>query len=658
MSRRAFQLRCLLLCSILVIGLSALSVRLIQIQLWDRKKYADRARAAYDRSEVLPGLRGKIVDRHDEVLAKSIALSTVMVDAKLLDDPVVVVRALAYEQASSEPGWAELDSKARERKLKAYRSMILGSEMPEVIVAKHLARAVGTLSRPLGLTREELHRRIEDPKRKGRAYYPIYKDLPEDMADQLRELIAENHLKGFRFENHIKRWYTSPELASHVIGYTGEEMVEGPKGREVPRQVGKFGVEGAMDEYLQGRDGVWDHLNIPMPGEEGSMIPPVHGLNVRLTLDMGAQAIVEEELDKGLKEFKSEAGSVVVLDPKTGELLAMANRPHFNLNLKDGLAEGADFNYALQGIYEPGSTFKVIAAAGALNERLVSPSTQIDCEWGTYTIGKVTVPDHHPYGMLSVSEVLKKSSNIGAYKLGRQLGPERFFEYAENFGFGEPTGILLSAESAGIVKDTGNAVDFSRATYGYALNVTPLQVASAYGVIANGGEWVRPRVVRSIVASDGTVLERFDVESVRRVISERTARELREMLATVVEQGGTATRAAVPGFKVAGKTGTAIRMKDGKYQHAYFSNGKLQPGHYTVSFAGIMPAEDPAFVCLVVVDDPLTDPDVIPRYGGTIAAPMFARIAERLATHLHLTPTEPIEPEEDEPASLAGTEEP
>ncbi|BCX47088.1 peptidoglycan glycosyltransferase, FtsI-binding [Haloferula helveola] len=640
MSSRAFQFRCLLLCLVLVTGLSLLSVRLIQIQVWDQKKYAERARAAYDRSEILPGLRGKIVDRHDEVLAKSIMLSDLMVDAKLFDDPVVVVRALAYQRASEEPGWDELTGEQQARKLKAFRSIILEEEPPEIVVERYVSRVLETLSRPLGVRKEELRARIDKPKSKGRAYYAIAKDLPEDVADSLRGLILENHLKGFQFENSIKRWYTSPDLATHVIGYTGEEEAVAPNGKKVFRQVGKFGVEAAMEEFLHGTDGVWDHLNIPMPGEEGAMIPPVHGLNVRLTLDMGIQAIVEEELDAGLKEYISGRGCVVVLNPKTGGLLAMVNRPHFNLNLKEGLSEGA-MNYALQGIYEPGSTFKVIAAAGGLNERLVSPSTLIDCEWGFYKEGALSIPDHHPYGIIPVWKVLQKSSNIGAFKIARQLGDTRFYEYAGRFGFGEKTGILLSGESSGVVRNTENLIDFSRASYGYALNVTPLQIASAYGAIANGGELIRPRVVRSIIASDGTVLERFSPEVVRRVIREEVAEDLREALVTVVEEGGTATRAAVPGFKVAGKTGTAVRIKNGYYQH----------GHYTVSFAGMMPAEDPEFVCLVVIDDPCTEE--VNRYGGTIAAPIFSKIAGRIATHMNLTPTEPL----DEDA-LAGAETP
>lgn len=640
-TRRNFQRRCLLLCSIFVIGLSLLSVRLIQIQLLDRQKYRERARAAYDRSEILRGFRGNIVDRNDEVLAKSIGLSTMMVDAKLLQDPVVVVRALAYKRASTEPGWDQLGSDEKARKVKAYRSVILEEEKEElhILVDRHLAHAVGLLARPLGLRREELRARIEEPLAKGRKYFPIAKDLPEDIADSIRELIERNDLKGFRWDNSIKRWYSSPDLAVHVVGYTGEEKTVDDRGEDKFIQVGKFGVEAALEEYLRGRDGRWDHLNIPMPGEKGNMVPPVHGLNVQLTLDMGIQAMVEEEFDAGLAEFKAERGCVVVLDPASGEVLAMVSRPAFNLNLKEGLSEGA-MNYALQGIYEPGSTFKIIATAGALNENLVSPDTMTFCHNGLLQEGKLRIPDHHPYGMLSVWGVLQKSSNVGAFKIGRQLGTKRFFDYTRRFGFGEETGILLSGESSGVVRDTNNLIDFSRQTYGYALNVTPLQVTNAYGAIANGGEWIRPRVIRSIIARDGTVLERFEPEVDRRVISERTARQMREALVTVVEKGGTATQAAVPGYKVAGKTGTARRVEDGRYQE----------GHYTVSFVGFMPAEDPAFVCLVVVDDPLTTE--VKRYGGTIAAPIFAKIAARLATHLHLTPTEPVDDEDE----LAATE--
>lgn len=638
MSPRAFQARCLLLCSVLVTGLSLLSVRLIQIQVWERQKFGELAHATYDRSEILPGLRGKIVDRHEEVLAKSIALSTVMVDAKLLADPVVVVKALALEQASRDPKWETLTPEQRVRLVKSARSALLEELPTDVIVSKHLARAVGILARPLGLRKEELRRRIEEPmgRDKPLLYFPIVKDLPEDSADQLRELIEENQLKGFRFENSIKRWYTSEDLAVHVVGYTGEEESVGPKGRKAFRQIGKFGVEAAMEEYLRGKDGVWDHLNVPMPGEEGTMVPPVHGFNVQLTIDMGIQAIIEEELDAGLAEYESERGCIVVLDPKTGELLGMVNRPSFNLNTKENIIRGG-VNFALQGIYEPGSTFKIVCASAALNEKLVTPNTMIYCENGSYAEGRMRpITDSHPYGMLSVEGVLFKSSNIGSFKLARQVGVKRFYDYVHAFGFGEKTGILLSDESSGIARNSGNYVDFSRAAFGYALSVTPLQVAAAYGVVANGGELIQPRVVRSIIAGDGTVLERFEPAVVRRVLSEDTAAKMRAAFAKVTEKGGTATLAAVPGYKVGGKTGTAHKVRpDGR---GYLPNK-------TVSFAGIFPAEDPAFVCVVVIDDPRVDESKVRHFGGTIAAPIFSKLAARIATHMNLTPTEPVKDE-------------
>jgi cell division protein FtsI/penicillin-binding protein 2 len=217
---------------------------------------------------------------------------------------------------------------------------------------------------------------------------------------------------------------------------------------------------------------------------------------------------------------------------------------------------------------------------------------------------------------------------------------KRFFDYTEKWGFGRKTGVLLSGESSGICRNTNNAVDFSRASYGYALNVTPLQMACAYSVIGGDGRLLEPRIVKSIIANDGTVIETYPTKVVSRVIKPETARMMRVALSKVTEQGGTATLAAVPGYKVAGKTGTAKK-------HNPHGRGYL-PNSYTVSFVGMLPADDPAFVCIVVIDDPQTTK--VSRYGGTIAAPAFGRIAARAAAYLNLKPTEPL-PEE----ALAAT---
>jgi cell division protein FtsI/penicillin-binding protein 2 len=573
-----------------------------------------------------------IVDRREEPLAKSIPVSTVFVDKNHLLDPKLAAYGLAYEEASAEAGWNELDEAARRRRISGLRGDILNRESAETIVRKHLAYAVGVLARPLGMRREELRAKIETSKGK---WVPIAKELPEDVADNLREAVDKHWIQGFEFQNSIKRWYTAPNLATHLIGFTGEVEETNDEGKTETRVVGRFGVEASMEEYLVGRDGWREHCRdargLVVPGTSSSLLPPRAGLNVQLTIDMGLQAIVEEEMDACLAEFESVRGAVVLMDPKTGEILAMASRPHFDLNHKQNVAENG-FNFAIQAIYEPGSTFKIVSTGGVLNEGLATPQTSVFCHNGKYSEGKIQVPDHHPYGSLTLEGVLIKSSNIGAYKFARQLGAKRFYDYAQRWGFGRKTGVLLSGESSGIARNTNNAVDFSRASYGYALNVTPLQMACAYSVIGGDGKLLKPRIIKSLVANDGTVVETYPPEVVAEVIKPETAGKMREALRKVTEPGGTATLAAVPGYKVAGKTGTAKRHNPNG--PGYLANS------YTVSFAGMLPANDPAFVGIVVIDDPRTTK--VTRYGGTIAAPAFGRIAARAAAYLNLKPTEPL----------------
>lgn len=612
-------------------ALSGLSWRLVQIQLVDRQHYAESSRKAYHRVEKLPAIRGMIVDRREEPMAKSIPVSTVFVDKNHLFDPKVASYGLAFREASAEPGWESLERDKQRRRIQALRSEILASETSEAIVRKHLAYAVGELARPLGMRREELLAKIEDSRPK---WVPIVKDLPEDVAEKLRETVDRHWIQGFEFQNSIKRWYTAPNLATHLLGFTGEIESVDEDGKPQTRVVGRFGVEASMEEYLAGRDGWREHCRdvygLVVPGNSSSLMPPRAGLNVQLTVDMGLQAIVEEEMDACLEQFKSGRGAVVFMDPKTGEILAMASRPHFDLNRREKIAENG-FNFAIQAIYEPGSTFKIIPTGGVLNEGLATPLTTVFCHNGLYQEGAIRVPDHHPYGGLTLEGVLVKSSNIGAYMFARQLGVKRFYQYAERWGFGRKTGIQLSGESSGIVRNSGNAVDFSRASYGYALNATPLQMACAYSVIAGDGKLLKPRIVKSLVANDGTVVESYPPEVVADVLKPETAKKMRVALQKVTEPGGTATLAAVPGFKVAGKTGTAKRHNP---KGGYFANS------YTVSFAGMLPAEDPAFVCIVVIDDPKTNE--VTRYGGTIAAPAFSRIATRAAAYMNLQPTEPV----------------
>ncbi|NJR42812.1 MAG: hypothetical protein HC767_09265 [Akkermansiaceae bacterium] len=310
------------------------------------------------------------------------------------------------------------------------------------------------------MRREKLREIIESSKGK---WVPVVKDLPEDVADRVRQDVDHYWIQGFEFENSIKRWYTSPNLATHLTGFTGEIEDQDADGKTHTKVVGRFGVESAMEEFLAGRDGSREHRRdargLLIPGDSGSLKPPRSGLNVKLTIDMGIQSIVEEELDLGLKEYMAKKGAVILMDPKTGEILAMASRPHFDLNHKENIAENG-FNYAIQTIYEPGSTIKIVSAAGAMNEGLVTPQTSVYCHNGFYQGRGFVVTDEHPAGSLSVEGVLQKSNNNGAFSLGRQLGSKRFYNYLSDFGFGKKTGILLSGESAGMAKIPGTKQTF------------------------------------------------------------------------------------------------------------------------------------------------------------------------------------------------------
>lgn len=629
---RAFQNRCIILCLVLVTLLSALSARLVQIQLVDRQRYAESSAKAYHRVERIPAIRGMIVDRNGEPIAKSIPVSSIFVDKNHLFDPKIASFGLAYEQASIELDWLELSPEDQVRRLRSVRGEILSRDEPDAIVQEHLKYSVGLLARPLGMKRDELRDKIVNHRGK---WFALAKDIPDDIAERLREIVDKNHLQGFAFENSIKRWYPNPKLATHLVGFTGEVEDKTEHGETVYRMAGRFGIESALEQYLAGRDGRREHMRdargMVVPGNINSLLPPRSGLNVKLTIDLGIQSIVSEELEAGLEYAKAERGAVIVMNPKNGEILAMASRPHFDLNFKQDLAKNS-FNYAIQAKYEPGSTIKIIPTSAALEEKLVSPFTKIHCPYFLQE-NRFSVKDSHSGGTLTFQQIIQKSNNVGCWKLAKQLGVERYYDYVHAYGFGTRSGIQISGENPGTAEVAKLPIDFSRASYGYYIGVTPLQMVSAYSVIAGDGNLLKPKIIKSLVANDGTIIDDFPTEVRNRVISPETAKLMREALHKVTLTGGTATRAAVPGYKVCGKTGTAI--KHDPERGGYVSDA------YVVSFAGFMPADDPEFVCYVVIDEPKTKD--VSHYGGTLAAPVFANIAKRLAQHMNLKPTEPTE---------------
>jgi len=457
------------------------------------------------------------------------------------------------------------------------------------------------------------------------------KELGHDEAERLRALVAERRISGIEFEDAMTRFYPNNRTLSHVLGFVNEE------------NVGQEGIEKVFDGQLRGTDGNrlvelgGDRLEIAAYRAENE--PPVDGSTVTLTIDLGLQTRLEQILDKAEAEYRPERLMAVFMNPITGEILALANRPDFNL----GTRTGSRKNLAISHTYEPGSTLKILSLAAAYDRELVSPSTPIYCHNGSYRKGAITLTDHGSYGDLMPWQILEKSSNIGAYMLARQVGSHTLYSYMRDFGFGTRTGIDLTFENAGVVNPPGTTVNeelsLSRVAMGYSVDVTALQVANAFATIANGGLLMRPYIVDRVTDAGGAVVRANEPEVIRRVIGEEAANRVRRAMIRVTGEDGTAKQAAIEGYTMAGKTGTSQKAKEGeKGRRAGYHNGRDGgPKRYVVSFGGFLPAENPALAGIVVVDDPQVKGG--PIYGGTVAAPIFREFAEAAMPHLGVEPS-------------------
>lgn len=619
---RGLQARVLIVCLALVAGLSALSGRLIYLQ-WDAGDESSGSSPGRSVKRPLLARNGYIVDRNEEVIARNNPVTTIIVDKKNLADASVVAAGVAHARAVLHEEWGSAKEQRRDAILSSIRHQILDVRSDEEIVAQHLSFLASILTPYLEEYphRDDLLRKIGEIKEGAKGEKILAKEIPEEIADKIQAAVKENRIQCLRFEKSYRRIYPNPQLAAHVVGlvnYKGE---------------GVAGIEKSMSHYLHGKDGYEvtkrDARNLPLGKTSGVVKPPIPGLDVQLSLDLGYQAIAEEELDAGLAFAQAERGAIVVMKPDTGEVLAMASRPTYDLNKREGVAE-AGVNFATQAVYEPGSTFKIIATSAAIEEGMANPWTSVFCNDGVCDELNPPVKDYMPFGWLTLQQVLAKSSNIGTYKFAKMLGRGRFYDYMEDYGFGKRTGIELGGEQAGLAPRSANNREFASRCYGYAVNVTPLQVANAYCVLANGGKLMKPLLVKSVMMPNGQRIHSFEPEMIRQVISPQTAKLMRRALATVTEPGGTATKAAVPGFATAGKTGTAWKVINGGYDR----NRKV------ASFAGMLPVEAPEFVCVVVIDDPQV-PE-ISHGGGTIAAPVFSKVASRLASAMNLKPTRTV----------------
>jgi len=563
--------RCALICAGFIALFSVISFRLIYLQVIKHDEYAELAAEKHGYKQIIYAERGIIFDANNEILAHNIPVETVVADATRLNNPQAVVNLLSNE-----------------------------------------------LDIPAELLAEKLNCQ--------RRYIVIKREVPESLANALREKLRAGNLGGIYFEYDASRIYPNGSMLCHVIGFTDFE------------HHGIQGVEASMDEYLRGQDG-YRYVERNRVGQEivpfrGQERAPRNGYQVHLTVDLGLQNIIENEIDAAMKEFTPQKATIILMRPQTGEILAMANRPNFDLNLRSEAKPEGMKNRAIIDMMEPGSTFKIVAAASALNERKLRFDSSVFCENGLWNFGGAALHDHRAFGYLSVRDILIKSSNIGAAKLALSVGQEKFYEYIRRFGFGERTGIELPGEINGVIRPPRlwSKISITRIPMGHEIGVTPLQMTVAMATIANSGKLIMPHIVKSITAADGKVISSLSPVVLRQVISPETARQIGDALRGVVSDRGTAAAAAVPGFTIAGKTGTAQKVA---------RNGGYEQGKYVVSFVGYLPAEHPEFVGLVMLDDAhTTKPEL--NYGGLVAGPIFSRVAEKAARYLDLEPHEEI----------------
>lgn len=553
-------------------------VQVVQAEFWLAK-----AKETWSASETLPAVRGTITDRDGNVLAMDVAGYTVAVSPEVLNRLGIV---------------DEVVNKLHE---------LLGKPKDELYAIATKRNAEGKFYRQREVRNEG---------------WKIDKELADRIAayrEELRNRIGEQEVGIYLLEEQ-KRFYPRNSLAAHLVGYVnkaGEAM---------------NGIELSLDELLRGKDGrikyERDGNRVQLQNGHVEIDPVVHGKNVQLTIDADIQYYIEKAIKETYDRYEPKSITAIAADPKTMKILGMASLPSYNPNAYWETEPGADFDYAIKGLYEPGSTFKIVTLAAAVEEGVFDPDE-------TYMSGSITVAgrpirDHNRggWGEITMLDGLKKSSNVAFVKLGyEKMDSATLKKYIDAFGFGQPTGIPLKGEVSGMVAPR-YATEWATLTFGQGrVQVTPIQQVAAVAAIANGGMLMQPQLVESIEdPNDGTV-QRIEPKAVRRVISEETARKVGEYLEQVVIDG-TGKNAYIEGYRIAGKTGTAQKVVNGEYAE----------GKYIVSFIGYAPVDDPQIVVYVVVDEP-NDPYA---GGGSVAAPVFKEIMLQSLRHLGIGPSNAV----------------
>ncbi|TKD12316.1 penicillin-binding protein [Polyangium fumosum] len=576
---RWIRIRMGILCGMMGLGLGVIVSGAHRIQVEDGQDWYDLAERQRQRRLHVTPKRGTIYDRNGASLAESVEVPSVSLDAvellRGIEDRYLPMRIQQY--------------------------------------GERIAQA-------LNLPQEEVVEKIS----RRRRFVWLKRRVSEAEVAAVRGLGEKNQrypLRGLQIEGEGHRFYPNRELGGPLIGFVS------------PDGEGREGLELALDHELRGKSsevrGLRDRSGRLIFSEGIEDEAALAGHNVFLTIDKGIQFTAERELDAAMKTYEATGGAVVVADPSTGEILAMASAPGYNPNDYGAAEPDARRNRCVVDRFEPGSTIKVFSIASALAARSVNPTASIYCEEGNMAIDNVVIHDTHPAKWLTVTQILSLSSNIGTSKIALGLGEQRLYEGFRRFGFGDTTGLPFPGESMGVLRPRARpwvSVETAAASFGQGISVTTLQLTMAMAAIANGGKLLEPVLIKRVTDGGGTLLTETQPRVRREAVQASVAKMMSEMLVAVTEGEGTGVEAAIPGFRVAGKTGTAQKIDP--------ATGRYTDTHYVASFVGFVPADKPRLVIAVVLDEPLGG-----TYGGgSVAAPVFRRIGEMALRYLGVTP--------------------